>query len=96
MKKGNYLLFLLLNIIEKERQEFFKDNDELIMSYIKILKGNTEFCDLADYLLAIMTFVGFVEEIFDNQTNQMVAIHMLSQLYKIDNKYAVQFFSLFM
>lgn len=84
-----------LKEIEKDRQEFFEDHEETVMSYIKILKETSDYYDLADYYLAIMHFVGFVESELDCQTNQRVAINILNQLCKIENKYAIQFASLF-
>ena len=67
------------------------------MMYIKQLKAssNPECRELADYYIACMQFVGFVDNDFDIETNQIIAIHYLMLLHKLGNRYAIDFMSVF-
>ena len=86
-----------LSELANDRLAFFHDYEDLVMMYIKQLKAssNPEYRELADYYIACMQFVGFVDNDFDFETNQIIAIHYLMQLHKLDNRYAIGFLSIF-
>jgi transcriptional regulator with XRE-family HTH domain len=76
---------------EKKQQELFEKYDELAYENIKHLKSNAFFSELGDYYLALCYFVGFAEEHIEYEQCVQTGLHMLIQLYKLDNKYANKF-----
>ena len=86
-----------LSELANNRLAFFHDYEDLVMMYIRQLKSssNPEYRELADYYIACMQFVGFVDNDFDFETNQIIALHYLTLHHKLDNRYAIDFFSIF-
>lgn len=79
--------------IDKRKHAFFDEYDQKITEYIKQLKSSSCFWDLADYFLAVVYFVGFVDNDFDSETNQRVFLDIIFRLYKLENKYATSLIS---
>ena len=77
------------------RKDYVADCNATITSYLNELKHNSEYCDIADYLLAVRFFVGFVDNDFEMSINQKIAVELIDMLGKLENKYALQFLSLF-
>ena len=79
----------------KNRKSYVHDHEDQIIEYIKHLKAAPDYFELADYYIACMYFVGFVDNDFDLETNQRIALELLIQLCKLENRYALAFVEMF-
>lgn len=84
-----------LNKLARGRLEFFHDYEDAAIISLKRLKSseNPELRDLADYFLAIMYVVGFVDNEFDLETNQRIGYDLIGQLYRLENHFALKLFA---
>ena len=83
------------NETTKNRMAYVHDHENQIMEYVRHLKTTPDYSELADYYIACMYFVGFVDNDFDLETNQRIALELLMQLCKLENRYALAFVELF-
>lgn len=72
------------------RLEYVRTYEEIAVDCIKCLKSSSDadLRALADYYLAVMYVVGFVDNEFDFETNQRIGFDLVGQLCRIDNPYA--------
>ena len=82
-----------LKNISQQRREFVAVHEDLVLSFIKQLKATQVYAELADYYMVCMYYVGFVENDFDEESNQRIFADLLLRLYQIENHYAVMYVS---
>lgn len=83
------------NARTQDRMAFVQEYEDLLMGYLKQLKYSTsfEYRELADFYIACMYTVGFVDNHFPFETNHIMGFNLMAQLYTLDNQYAKHFFS---
>lgn len=79
------------NPYERQKNSFFEKYEEFVYNNIKLLKSNLSFSELGDYYLAMCYFLGFTEDYIEYEMSTQVGIYMLTQMCKLENKYAEKF-----
>ena len=73
--------------VRKRQREFAKNTEEAFYMLVKILKKDLEWCELADYYLAMKYLVGMGNSELSKEMEITVGENMLAVLYQLDNKY---------
>lgn len=73
--------------------DFFSDDEiqDEMSKYICALKKSVQWCDLADYYLALQYAWGIVDNDLTFEFNCRIGIEMLDTLVSVKNKYAIDF-----
>ena len=84
-----------LNKLAQGRLDYFHDYEDAATICLKRLKSSEspELRDLADYFLAIMYVVGFVDNEFDFETNQRIGYDLIGQLHRLENHFTLKLFA---
>lgn len=84
-----------LSELTQRRLEFVREYEDSVIAYIKLLKAssNPDYRELADYYLACMYVIGFVDNEFDFDTNKNIGGELLRQLYCLGNRYVLALFA---
>jgi transcriptional regulator with XRE-family HTH domain len=74
--------------VERRRQGFISDFDELLCESIKSLKSDENWSDLGDYYLALRYINGLIDTSLSLDMNVTIGIQLMISYVQLDNKYA--------
>ncbi len=85
------------DILEKSEDHFNglvndQDYQSMIMGLIGALKEDREWCDLADYYIAMLYVLGAVDNNFSFEQNQEFGQDLMLKFAQCDNVYAMKYF----
>lgn len=77
---------------DANKREYVKDSQEGMLQLIRLLKQSKNYCDLADYYLAMRYVVGMVANDYSDDLNKTIGIEMLTAYASLGNQYVLNYF----
>lgn len=86
----------VVNKFNKKGKEFLNRYYNQVYENIKLLKSNSDFCELGDFFLLQCFLQGFIDEDIEYDTCKKAAELMMYQQIKLNNPYTVELIEVFL
>ncbi|MDO4275456.1 MAG: helix-turn-helix transcriptional regulator [Eubacteriales bacterium] len=77
--------------IERLREQFLEDYDDMVMELIAYTKASMEWAECGDFYLAMKYIVGMQDNYLSREMNQQIDIQMICSLCELNNPYALRY-----
>lgn len=72
----------------EEKKQFYFDTKDEYLRLLRILRKSIKQRNFADFYFALQYMLGYVENDYDSETNQMIFFELITSYAEIGNKYA--------